>query len=120
MSYIRYGHPLYWFDDDSDLYVYGCCEGGIEDYGGSKHMPSVIEHIGRIIYRETGDLEYATLMILQLADNCGCFDKLRTSVPTLALYARDEYYQKYVDIIQKMLPIYQHRKEMWNDTSASV
>lgn len=114
MSYIRYGHPLCWFDDVSDLYVFG--DGvGIEDYGGSKHMPSVIEHIGHMIYRETKDLDYATLMVMQLADSSGCFNLLRKVIPKVEYTGREDYYNDHVKSIQKMIPVYKHRKEMWDD-----
>jgi len=120
MSYIRYGHPLSWFDDKSDLYVYGCDEDKIEDYGGSSHMPSVIEHIGRMIYRETGDIGYATLIVMQLSDRCGCFDKLRMVLPEIKYDYEKEYYQKYIDVINKMRPVYNHRKEMWKDVGKDI
>ena len=120
MSYIRYGHPLYWFDDDSDLYVFGCVDGGIEDYGGSSHMPSVIEHIGHMIYIETNDIDYATLMVMQLADNCGCFDKLRKIIPKLKYQDGEEYYNDYTEAIKRNYPVYKHRKEMWNDSSKDI
>lgn len=119
MSYIRCGHHLTWFGCESDLYVYHNGD-GIEDYGGSGHMPSVIEHIGNMIYRETGDYEYATLMVIQLADNCGCLDMLRQYVPKLEFEYEREYYLEAILTIKKMLPIYKHRKECYYDKSKSV
>lgn len=109
MSYIRSGHDLCWFNDKSDLYVYNNGE-GIEDYGGSKHMPSVIEHIGRMIYCETHDFDYATLMVIQLADRCRCYKKLRKDFviqhPNTVEEIKEIQINHYVESIRKMLPIY--------------
>lgn len=113
MSYIRYGHDLCWFDDKSDLYVYNNGN-GIEDYGGSNHLPSVIESVGRMIYCETKDFDYATLMVIQLAYECGCFNKLRFDLVTVHLntedFMKETVINNYVKSIRKMLPIYLHRK----------
>ncbi len=114
MSYIRYGHDLCWFNDKSDLYVFHNGD-YIEDYDGSMHMPSVIEHIGHMIYRETHDFEYATLMVLQLADKCGCYDKIRTEFVVIhpdSIYEQIEIQiNQYVVTIKKMIPIYESRVE---------
>lgn len=119
MSFIRAGHPLMWFDDRSDLYVFGRSDkDGIEDYGGSPHMPSVIEHIGNMIYRQTEDFDYATLMVIQLADASGCMNKLRLSEVNIlegSVYeCRDRITNEYVESLNKMIKIYEGRKRGWS------
>ena len=123
MSYIRNNHPLHWFDDTSDLYVFGRGN-GIEDYGGSPHIPSVIDHIGGMINRETKDFEYATLMVIQLADAAGCIDKLRkeelTTVENTIDECRNRIINKHVRAIKKMMPVYNHRKYLWRNRGEST
>jgi hypothetical protein len=82
MSYIRYGHPLQWFNDKSTEYVYGCGEGQIEDYNSDyTHLPSLVEMIGHMILWQTNDFDYATKIVVRLAYKLGIKHKLRTSSP---------------------------------------
>jgi len=78
MSYIRYGHPLQWFNDESTEYVYGCGEHQIEDYNSTyNNLPSLVELMGHMVMWQTGDFGYATKMVVILACRLGIKHKLR-------------------------------------------
>lgn len=77
MSYLRMGHPLTWFDGDSNAYVF-LGEGGIEDYDNNyEDLPTLIELIGVIISRETEDDGFAEKVVRMLAYKLGVVDQLR-------------------------------------------
>jgi hypothetical protein len=78
MSYIRNGHKLHWFDDESTEYVFPCSDNAIEDYGSNyDHLPSLVELIGNIVFRETKDFSYATKLVVVLAHKLRISHKLR-------------------------------------------
>lgn len=78
MSYLRYGHPLQWFKENSTEYVYGCGDNQIDDYNSDyNHLPSLLEVIGHIVHWETGDFDYATKIVVALAYKLGIKHKLR-------------------------------------------
>jgi hypothetical protein len=78
MSYLRYGHELHWFNDESTEYVYPCSDDKIEDYGSNyDHLPSLVELIGNIVWRETKDFSYATKIVVILAHKLNISKKLR-------------------------------------------
>lgn len=82
MSYCRYGGFLDFFYGTSTIYVIGTsAEGGdntIDDFGTrySDNL-SLIDLIGNMIYRETGDSKYAEKIARILATRMGCANKLR-------------------------------------------
>jgi len=91
MSYQRYNHPLDWFDGFSKSYVYHNGE-GIVDYGDEYNdTVSLIDLIGDIIERETGDKQYATKIVRVLAKKMGVENNLRP-VPLIDL-PLDEHYE---------------------------
>ena len=69
MSYQRYGYPLKYFKTGvSDNYVFSHVDGYIEDYGSDyKDDKSLVELIGDIIERETGNEDYAWKIVKVLA-----------------------------------------------------
>ena len=78
MSYIRNGHKLHWFNDESTEYVFPCSDNAIEDYGSNyDHLPSLVELIGNIVFRETKDFSYATKLVVILARKLHISHKLR-------------------------------------------
>jgi len=80
MSYLRYSHPLQWFNADSTEYVYPCGDNHIEDYNsGYTHLPSLVELVGRMVLHETKDFKYATKIVVALACKLGIKHKLLLS-----------------------------------------
>ena len=78
MSYLRYSHRLHWFDDESTEYVYPSSNDKIEDYGSSyDHLPSLVELIGNIVFKETKDFSYPTKIVVVLAHKLNISKKLR-------------------------------------------
>ena len=77
MSYLRMGHPLTWFKGDSNAYVF-LSDVGIEDYDNTyENLPTLIELLGVIVTRETGDEGFAEKLIRVLASKLGVADQLR-------------------------------------------
>ena len=78
MSYMRIGYPLKWFILDSSYYVFLHVEGHVEDYDENYSDPcSLIELIGTMIERETGDEVYATKVVKILAVRMKVYEYLR-------------------------------------------
>jgi hypothetical protein len=86
MSYIRMGHPLTWFKDNSHSYVY-LSESGIQDYDDAySDNATLVEIIGIIIARETGDSDFATKIVRLLAQRLNIMDQLRENPLTPEQY----------------------------------
>jgi len=80
MSYLRYNHTLQWFDDNSTEYVFPRADNIIEDYGSNyEHLPSLVELVGHIILRETGDFDYSTKIVVALSHHLNITNKLRNT-----------------------------------------
>lgn len=82
MSYIRNGHPLFWFKGESHSYVY-LSDAGIVDYDDEyEDVPTFVELIGNIVGRETGDPEFANKIVRTLAVRLNIADQLRPKMLT--------------------------------------
>jgi len=77
MSYLRMGHPLTWFKGNSDAYIF-LSDVGIQDYDATyEDLPTLIELIGVITARETGDDFFAEKLVRLLAVKLGVQNELR-------------------------------------------
>jgi hypothetical protein len=73
------GHPLIWFKGDSEAYVF-LSDVGIQDYDNDyEDLSTLIELLGVIISRETGDDGFAGKIVRLLALKLGVEHQLRES-----------------------------------------